>query len=73
METIDQRADYITEIIKAEKPSDRRFASCFENGDGDELLRELLIRATNDDVLEKNLPHYIAKDCIDRVNLSLTL
>jgi hypothetical protein len=51
------RASVAIGLIKARRTGSRSFFNCFEMGDGDDVIREILRRAEKDFEIEKRYPH----------------
>jgi hypothetical protein len=52
-----ERAAIAIGLIKARRTNSRAFASCFEMGDQDDVIREILTRAETDPEIERRYPH----------------
>jgi hypothetical protein len=51
------RAAVAIGLIKARRTNSRAFANCFEMGDQDDVIREILARAEHDPEIERRYPH----------------
>ncbi len=51
------RATIAIRKMKAHQTSARSFSDCFEMGDGDDVIREILRRAETDPEIERAYPH----------------
>jgi hypothetical protein len=55
--TAKERAAIAIALIKARRTSGRAFSNCFEMGDGDDVVREIVRRAAKDAEIERRYPH----------------
>lgn len=51
------RASIAIRLIKAKQTHGRPFSSCFEMGDGDDVVKEIVCRANKDPEIEELYPH----------------
>jgi hypothetical protein len=56
------RVNYAARVISDRRPTSRRFDSCFENGDGDEVVAALRRRALRNPRLAANFRKYLVWD-----------
>lgn len=66
MKSLTERVNYAARVIKNGRPTSRAFDDCFENGDGDEVVRALVRKSKENPILAANLPKYIDQTCIDK-------
>ena len=61
-DTCQARVNYAVRVMLAGRNTSRRFDSCFENGDGDQVSATIWKRALKNDKLMSVLPKYIVPD-----------
>ncbi len=66
MKSQSQRIAYAQRIITQNLETSRKFDGCFEMGDGDEVVMELIKRSESSPTLKANLPKYICKESIEK-------
>lgn len=55
--TTKDRAAVAIRLIKQNRTRGRSFSNCFEMGDGDDVIREIVRRANKDPMIERLYPH----------------
>lgn len=61
MTTQAQRISYAARVIREGRQTSRRFDTCFESGDGDEVARKLWEKAAKCRKLASNISRYLSR------------